>query len=55
MSAHEFDLVWYSHERDELRIARVSDGCLFYDEFGPFHLCFADTFKTYHFYLIGAL
>lgn len=52
---HEFDLVWYSPERDELRVAKVGDGCLFYDEHGPFHVCFGYDLRNFSFYLVGAL
>ncbi len=56
MSPHEFEMVWYSPELDLISTGLISSGCVFYDEYGPFHsrwsIC---TLRCVHFYLVGAL
>lgn len=54
------ELVWYSPERDELRVERASAGFIFEDEYGKFHsVFFWDVNKVSSFvsnyYLIGSL
>lgn len=57
----EFDeeMVWYSPELDELRVAKKSDGFVFMNEHGQFHCMYrldgTGQIKTYDFYLIGSL
>jgi len=52
------DMVWYSPELDELRVAKRSDGYVFINEYGQFHAMYyngsAGT-QIFDFYLIGSL
>lgn len=55
------EMVWYSPEWDEWRVSKKSEGFLFKNSFGEFHICYktygtnAGDFKLEHaeFYLMG--